>query len=161
MGTHRVWVKLNDFKGTNVLGHFLFTKELLPILFSTAKRFPNSTRVIWCSSISHILAPRGLIKFEDVNLSNESGWARYGQSKAVLRKYYQNKLTNLGQYPHCHGNGTLVFRQRTSYIFSQPWDCQHCNWIYITTDVQDISRTSGVVVEWFLVNAHLLREYWY
>jgi NAD(P)-dependent dehydrogenase (short-subunit alcohol dehydrogenase family) len=32
------------------------------------------------------MAPKGIINFEDVNLSNASGWTRYGQSKAVPSK---------------------------------------------------------------------------
>ena len=70
-------------QGTNVVGHFVFTKELLPLLLSTAKKAPLETRVIWTSSNGHSMAPKGIINFEDVNLPNESGWVRYGQSKAV------------------------------------------------------------------------------
>ena len=70
-------------QGTNVVGHFVFTKELLPLLLSTAKKAPLETRVIWTSSNGHSMAPKGIIDFEDVNLPNESGWVRYGQSKAV------------------------------------------------------------------------------
>jgi NAD(P)-dependent dehydrogenase (short-subunit alcohol dehydrogenase family) len=70
-------------QGTNVVGHFVFTKELLPLLLATAKKAPLETRVLWTSSNGHSMAPKGIINFEDVNLANESGWVRYGQSKAV------------------------------------------------------------------------------
>jgi len=79
----RIFMKSTDGQGTNVLGPFLFTKELLPILFTTAKRFPNATRVIWVSSFAHITAPRKIINFDDVNLPKQTAWIRYGQSKAV------------------------------------------------------------------------------
>lgn len=61
----------------------MFTKELLPLLLATAKRFPLSTRVMWTSSNGHAFAPKGIINFDDVNLRNDNGWTRYGQSKAV------------------------------------------------------------------------------
>src|SRR5271163_468695 len=70
-------------QGTNVVGHFVFTRELLPLLLATAKKVPLETRVLWTSSNGHSMAPKGIINFEDVNLANESGWVRYGQSKAV------------------------------------------------------------------------------
>src|SRR5277367_213139 len=70
-------------QGTNVIGHFVFTKELLPLLLATAKKAPFETRVLWTSSNGHSMAPKQIINFEDVNLPNESGWVRYGQSKAV------------------------------------------------------------------------------
>lgn len=70
-------------QGTNVVGHFVFTKELLPLLLATAKDAPFETRVLWTSSNGHSMAPKGIINFEDVNLTNQSGWVRYGQSKAV------------------------------------------------------------------------------
>jgi NAD(P)-dependent dehydrogenase (short-subunit alcohol dehydrogenase family) len=74
---------ISHIQGTNVVGHFVFTKELLPLLLATAKKAPLKTRVIWTSSNGHSMAPKGIINFEDVNLANESGWVRYGQSKAV------------------------------------------------------------------------------
>jgi NAD(P)-dependent dehydrogenase (short-subunit alcohol dehydrogenase family) len=73
-----------DHKGTNVVGHFVLTKELLPLLLATAKNAPGETRVIWTSSNGHSLTPKGIISFEDINLSKENGWVRYGQSKAVI-----------------------------------------------------------------------------
>jgi retinol dehydrogenase 12 len=79
----RISMKSTDGQGTNVLGPFLFTKELLPVLLSTAKRFPEATRVIWVSSIAHIGAPKSIINFDDVSLPTQSGWTRYSQSKAV------------------------------------------------------------------------------
>jgi len=44
--------------GTNVLGHFYFTKLLLPLLTSTAKTSPEGkVRVVNTSSIGHIWSP--------------------------------------------------------------------------------------------------------
>jgi len=79
---HEFVSRLTD-KGTNVVGHFVFTKELLPLLLATAKEAPLETRVLWTSSNGHSMAPKNIIDFEDVNLPNQTGWTRYGQSKAV------------------------------------------------------------------------------
>jgi NAD(P)-dependent dehydrogenase (short-subunit alcohol dehydrogenase family) len=73
-------------QGVNVVGHFVFTKELLPLLLRTAKSSDqNSTRVIWTASRGHYEAPKNIINFEDVNLPHSSSPVRYGQSKAVYR----------------------------------------------------------------------------
>ena len=77
------FIKSANDQGSNVLGPFLFTKELLPILLTTAKRFPDTTRVIWTSSVAHIFSSNIIINFDNVNLPNRSGWTRYSQSKAV------------------------------------------------------------------------------
>lgn len=71
--------------GTNVLGHFLFTKFMMPILTSTAKNAPTgSVRVIFVSSSAHHYAPEnGGINWDDINFRNGgSSWTKYGQSKA-------------------------------------------------------------------------------
>jgi retinol dehydrogenase 12 len=70
--------------GTNVVGHFVFTKSLLPSLQAAAKiGAPNSTRVVFTSSSGHMFSPANIINFEDVNLAKEGTWVRYDQSKAV------------------------------------------------------------------------------
>jgi len=44
--------------GTNVLGHFYFTKLLMPVLLSTAQSSPKGTvRVINISSMGHLFSP--------------------------------------------------------------------------------------------------------
>lgn len=71
--------------GTNVLGHFLFTKNLTPILTETAKIAPTgSVRAVFVSSSAHHFAPaNGGIKWDDINFKNGgSAWEIYGQSKA-------------------------------------------------------------------------------
>jgi NAD(P)-dependent dehydrogenase (short-subunit alcohol dehydrogenase family) len=48
--------------GTNMLGPFLFTKLLMPIMVETAKTAatPDSVRVLWASSLGiHVLSPSG------------------------------------------------------------------------------------------------------
>lgn len=75
--------------GVNVVGPFLFTKLLLPVMVSTveslrsdpsAPKDYNVVRVINTSSNGHAAAPPGGFKFEDPNKMS-SKWEAYGQSK--------------------------------------------------------------------------------
>jgi len=116
--------------GTNVVGHFVFTKELLPLLLATAKDFPDSTRVLWTSSNGHSMAPKGIINFDDVNLPNDSGWTRYGQSKAaviLLATAMTHKYSD---------DGLLTFAMNPGGIKTE------------------ITRSSGAIAEWFLVRPY-------
>jgi len=71
-------------QGTNVVGHFVFSKLLIPSLKASAKTgLPDATRVVWTSSNGHNFAPKGFVNFDNVNLDNASPWVKYGQSKAV------------------------------------------------------------------------------
>lgn len=69
---------------TNVLGHFLFTKNLTSILASTAKISPTgSVRVVFVSSSAHHFAPTGGINWDDINYEKGgTSFGIYGQSKA-------------------------------------------------------------------------------
>jgi retinol dehydrogenase 12 len=73
------------WQGTNVVGHFVFLKNVLPLLVVSAKTGPaNGTRVVFTSSNAHNFAPKDIINFADINLTKQSNWTRYGQSKAVV-----------------------------------------------------------------------------
>jgi len=75
-------------QGTNVVGHYVFAKLLIPSLKTSAKTgLPDATRVVWTSSSGHGFAPKGFINFDDVNLGNASSWVKYGQSKAVSHPF--------------------------------------------------------------------------
>jgi NAD(P)-dependent dehydrogenase (short-subunit alcohol dehydrogenase family) len=70
---------------TNHVGHFLFTREILPALFKTTK-----PRIVNLSSLYHKYAPPEGINFDT--------WTRYGQTKLAnilfsraLHKRYVNK----------------------------------------------------------------------
>ena len=87
----------------NYIGHFLFTKLLIPILQKTAEMTEKgSVRIVNVSSDGHAkLAPKEGIIFSDMNMKdNFSVWARYGHSKLAnvlhskaLAKRYPNILT--------------------------------------------------------------------
>lgn len=98
--------------GTNVLGHFLFMKVLMPILISTAKVAPTgSVRVVFVSSSAHHMSPVGGIKWDDINYKNGgSAWEIYGQSKAggILLGYeFAKKFKDTGVI------GVVCFRDRS------------------------------------------------
>lgn len=69
--------------GTNYIGHYLFTRLLLPTLITTASTAPRgSVRIVNVSSHIHgVFAPNAGIEFDDINLKDASTWMRYGQSK--------------------------------------------------------------------------------
>ncbi|KIJ61736.1 hypothetical protein HYDPIDRAFT_176892 [Hydnomerulius pinastri MD-312] len=69
--------------GTNVLGHFYFTKLLLPLLLSTAKLTPSGTvRVVNTSSNGHVVSGLHFDAFKDSPARRRMHTALlYGQSK--------------------------------------------------------------------------------
>lgn len=73
--------------GTNVLGHFYFTKLVLPTLLSTAKTSSDGTaRVVNTASNGHWF---GNLKYDTMKdgpqRKKETPWKLYGQSKTVSR----------------------------------------------------------------------------
>jgi NAD(P)-dependent dehydrogenase (short-subunit alcohol dehydrogenase family) len=67
--------------GTNHMGHFLFTKLLLPTLLKTASQPGSDVRIVNLTSEGHNMAPSGGIIFEMEKLLTYNAWSRYGQSK--------------------------------------------------------------------------------
>jgi NAD(P)-dependent dehydrogenase (short-subunit alcohol dehydrogenase family) len=73
--------------GTNALGHFYFTKLLLPALISTAKASPDGhVRVVTVSSLGHIFGKLNFNAFKD-------GPARKAMGSDNL--YTQSKVANV------------------------------------------------------------------
>ncbi|KAJ3349428.1 hypothetical protein HDU91_006391 [Kappamyces sp. JEL0680] len=82
--------------GTNHVGHFVLTRELLPWL----QKAPEP-RIVNLSSIAHKFTPsKGILTLEETNTeSTMNNWTRYGQSKlanllfsAGLHKRYGDKI---------------------------------------------------------------------
>lgn len=71
--------------GTNCLGHFYFTKLLLPALIETAKSTPDGkARVVNTSSIGHLMYRLNFDTFKDGPQRVKAGAANlYSQSKIV------------------------------------------------------------------------------
>lgn len=79
--------------GTNVVGHFLFTMQLMPLLISTASD-RGEARIVNVSSLGHMTAPKPCIVWEtlrpgeknskgDAKRRKLGGNALYYQSKCV------------------------------------------------------------------------------
>jgi NAD(P)-dependent dehydrogenase (short-subunit alcohol dehydrogenase family) len=76
--------RLSHYIQVNYVGHFLFTRLLLPTLQRTAESSDKgSVRIVNVSSDGHAkLAPKEGIIFSNINMKdNFSVWARYGHSK--------------------------------------------------------------------------------
>jgi len=68
--------------GTNVLGHFYFTKLLLPTLVATAKTAPEGkARVVNTASIMHMFGSLNFNAFKDSPVRRKSKLVLYSQSK--------------------------------------------------------------------------------
>jgi len=80
--------------GTNVLGHFYFTKLLLPLLTATAKNASKgSVRVVNVSSIGHYVVPAEGIRWS--TLSPGGDYVAVAKRVGALRLYGQSKLGNV------------------------------------------------------------------
>ncbi|KAG1822689.1 uncharacterized protein BJ212DRAFT_1456374 [Suillus subaureus] len=80
------WLTVDGYDlqfGTNVLGHFYFTKLLLPTLIATAKSAPDGkARVITTSSSAHVLNGLNFSAFKDSPTRKKMSTSDlYGQSK--------------------------------------------------------------------------------
>jgi NAD(P)-dependent dehydrogenase (short-subunit alcohol dehydrogenase family) len=71
--------------GTNVLGHFYFTKIIMPTLLAGAAQSPDGTaRIVNTSSNAHWLSSLDYNTFKDSPARKQkSALALYGQSKLV------------------------------------------------------------------------------
>jgi retinol dehydrogenase-12 len=71
--------------GTNVLGHFYFTKLVMPALLAAAATSSDGTaRVVNTSSNAHWMSSLDYNTFKDSPARRKkNSWIRYGQSKTV------------------------------------------------------------------------------
>ncbi|OTA00300.1 short-chain dehydrogenase/reductase [Trichoderma parareesei] len=69
--------------GTNHVGHFLFTKRLLPVLKETVTKYNPDVRVISTSSLGNAFAPSFDTMTSSEKLSSQGHWTSYGASKAA------------------------------------------------------------------------------
>lgn len=83
--------------GTNHVGHFLFTKLLMPTLQRTAEG-KGDVRIVNLSSEGHRLPPRGGLALRDAHsdMASYNTWVRYGQSK-LANILFTRELTR--RYP--------------------------------------------------------------
>lgn len=69
--------------GTNHVGHFLFTKKLLPVLKQTVTKYNPDVRVVSTASNGHTFAPAFETMISTEKLSAQGQWTSYGASKAA------------------------------------------------------------------------------
>lgn len=113
--------------GTNVLGPFLFTQLLTPIVQKTAKDAPTgSVRVTWASSLASFLGtPKGGIVFDsngNVQVPSTSSQA-YGLTKVAnillasefAKLYGKDGIISVSWNP---GNLTSELQRHTSWFFN-------------------------------------------
>ncbi|QIX00885.1 hypothetical protein AMS68_006402 [Peltaster fructicola] len=99
--------------GTNVLGPWLFTHYLTPILKQTAASSPTgSVRVTWAASLATAAAPRGGVTFQDDGTPKIFGnpGADYAQSKAanaLLAKEFSTRFADSGIVSNAWNPGNL------------------------------------------------------
>lgn len=99
--------------GTNVLGSFLLTKLLLPVLEKTASSAPEgSVRVTWAGSLAVDLAsPTGGVTWTDGEpIAHSSNQTNYGQSKAgnyLMASALRRRVAKSGIITNCWNPGNL------------------------------------------------------
>ncbi|KAH8919346.1 NAD(P)-binding protein [Atractiella rhizophila] len=86
--------------GVNVLGHYVFTLPLLPLMESTITMAPNAgfpgrVRIVNLSSAGHQLAPKEGIEWKDNKERGTDNGPWYGGPWTKLKDYGQSKLGNI------------------------------------------------------------------
>jgi retinol dehydrogenase-12 len=100
--------------GTNVLGPWLFTELVTPLLQKTAASSPpGSVRVTWAASLATMGSPKGGIAWNNEGTPKLHGdrITDYAQSKAsnvLLSKEYQERYGKSGIVSHAWNPGNLL-----------------------------------------------------
>ncbi|KAF9228224.1 NAD(P)-binding protein [Gyrodon lividus] len=102
--------------GTNVLGHFYFTKLVLPVLLSISKSAPDVVaRVVNTSSNAHWFSGLKFDTRRDGPIRRkESACSLYGQSKALKRRYGDQGIVSTSLNP---GGIKTELRRHGRYLF--------------------------------------------
>ncbi|CAE6472594.1 unnamed protein product [Rhizoctonia solani] len=102
--------------GTHVLGHYLFTTLLLPMLLHTAKSSGAPVRVVNVSSIKHLFAPKGGLDYNSLvpysphadrvresmggdKLYCQSKWGLIAFSNELARRYGSQGIISISLHP--------------------------------------------------------------
>jgi NAD(P)-dependent dehydrogenase (short-subunit alcohol dehydrogenase family) len=144
-----------DQFGTNLLGHALLTKLLLPVLLKTAQT-GSDVHIVALSSHGHMFAPRAGVKFDELKTVQKrlGSWGRYGQSKLAIILWARQLAKEYPQFivasvhpgmvrTHLIMNATaLPFLVRgfvyISGIFTTPvsWGAKNQLWAAVSKDVK-------------------------
>jgi len=128
--------------GTNVLGHFYFTKLLLPTMLSTAKNSPpNTVRIVHTSSSAQVF--ENTIDFETLFEGKEKNKKRWKRSKFSL--YAQSKI------------GIVVIAREIARRYAdQGIVSSSCNPGNLKTELQrHVNSVQAVVLNLILYPAHM------
>ncbi|KAG8690272.1 hypothetical protein FRC09_012051 [Ceratobasidium sp. 395] len=160
--------------GTNVLGHYLFTKLLLPTMIHTAQESPHAggiARVINVSSILHMSAPSGGINYETLGphpeeaseirksigpegLYAQSKWGLIAFSNELARRYADKGIVSVALNP---GNiRTKILRHVTMGAIMATladyvqWDCSYgaLTQLYAATTMPGADLNGKYLVPW-------------
>ncbi|KAG1751095.1 hypothetical protein EDB19DRAFT_1675262 [Suillus lakei] len=148
--------------GTNVLGHFYFTKLLLPTLIATAKSAPDGkARVITTSSSAHFLQGLTFSAFTDSPARKKMSTSElYGQSKTgnvvqafeLARRYSSDGIVSIPLNP---GNiKTDLARHMPSFLRSIMnlflYDVEHgaLTQLYAGTVAEAVESNGKYLVPW-------------
>lgn len=100
--------------GTNVLGPWLFTQLLTPLIQKTAKSSPpGSVRVTWAASLATTFSPSGGVAFEQdgsakVHNSRSLDYAQTKAANVLLAREYQSLYGRDGIVSHSWNPGNLL-----------------------------------------------------
>ncbi|KEI40812.1 uncharacterized protein L969DRAFT_86038 [Mixia osmundae IAM 14324] len=118
--------------GTNVLGHYVFTQGILPVLLQTAKSAPKGqVRIVNTSSSGHAILPKEGINFD--SLTTLQSQAYLGKADIFI-KYGQSKLGNV--------------------LLTNEWAARHPELIVLSCNPgnikSDLQRTTGSLLNMFI-----------
>ncbi|CAE6472675.1 unnamed protein product [Rhizoctonia solani] len=161
--------------GTNVLGHYLFTILLLPILLRTVKTSGAPARIVNVSSIKHLFAPKGGVDYDSLvpkspsadriregmggdKLYCQSKWGLIAFTNELARRYGPEGIIAISLNP---GN---IRSEITRYnplsgltavlaeIFL--WDCSYgaLSSLYAATDPGALELNGKYLVPWVRVD---------
>lgn len=72
------------------MGHYLFTKLLMPTLVKTAATAKDPVRIVNLSSDGHAMAPKGGILFD--NIDQPTSGTMFGTPPLYLSRYFRHNL---------------------------------------------------------------------
>ena len=154
--------------GTNVLGHFYFTKLLLPLLLSTVDKAPKgSVRVVNVASNAHLFSDLSfeLLKDSPARRKRRSGLL-YGQSKTgnilfsneLARRYGDKGIVSISLNPGAirtelqrHSNGVL--RTVLHWLVLKDVSFGPLTQLYAGTSPEAASMNGAYLVPWARVGS--------
>lgn len=121
--------------GTNVVGHWLLTRKLLPALEQASSKSGAKARVVFTSSsAADVFSPKGGIDYTSLkktadgkNASKMSNWGLYGQSKigdVIIANEFQRRHGDKVVFSSCNpGSKSYVSRRDLRLtLFARPQD---------------------------------------